>query len=117
MSLLPDQSKLIELAKAKMPYGKFKGRFLIDLPEHYIVWYKQKGFPKGKYQILCYNCNMAKAIQEKPTVIIANTIPGKGVSFMEDKFEWHGKPPKHEEAVKALKELRTLGGKIESEHE
>ena len=48
MSLLPDQSKLIELAKAKMPYGKFKGRFLIDLPEHYIVWYKQKGFPKGK---------------------------------------------------------------------
>ncbi|WP_339660117.1 DUF3820 family protein [Croceibacter atlanticus] len=48
MSLLPDQSKLIELAKAKMPYGKFKGRFLIDLPEHYIIWYKQKGFPKGK---------------------------------------------------------------------
>ncbi len=48
MSLLPDQSKLIELAKAKMPYGKFKGRFLIDLPEYYIVWYKQKGFPKGK---------------------------------------------------------------------
>ena len=48
MSLLPDQSKLIELAKAKMPYGNFKGRFLIDLPEHYIVWYKQKGFPKGK---------------------------------------------------------------------
>tara|TARA_R110002020_G_scaffold8674_2_gene34680 strand:- start:66883 stop:67110 length:228 start_codon:yes stop_codon:yes gene_type:complete len=48
LSLLPDQSKLIELAKAKMPYGKFKGRFLIDLPEHYIIWYKQKGFPKGK---------------------------------------------------------------------
>jgi hypothetical protein len=48
LSLLPDQSKLIELAKAKMPYGKFKGRFLIDLPEYYIVWYKQKGFPKGK---------------------------------------------------------------------
>jgi uncharacterized protein (DUF3820 family) len=48
LSLLPDQSKLIELAKAKMPYGKFKDRFLIDLPEHYIVWYKQKGFPKGK---------------------------------------------------------------------
>lgn len=48
MSLLPDQTKLIELAKAKMPYGKFKGRYLVDLPEHYIVWYKQKGFPKGK---------------------------------------------------------------------
>jgi hypothetical protein len=48
LSLLPDQTKLIELAKAKMPYGKFKGRYLVDLPEHYIVWYKQKGFPKGK---------------------------------------------------------------------
>lgn len=62
-------------------------------------------------------CNQAKAIQEKPTMIIANTIPGKGVSFMEDKFEWHGKPPKQEEAKKALHELRTLGGKIISEYE
>jgi uncharacterized protein (DUF3820 family) len=32
----------------RMPYGKYKGRFLIDLPEHYIVWYHNKGFPKGK---------------------------------------------------------------------
>mgnify|MGYP000287396451 FL=1 len=32
----------------RMPYGKYKGRFLIDLPEHYIVWYRNKGFPKGK---------------------------------------------------------------------
>lgn len=31
-----------------MPYGKFKGRHLIDLPEHYIVWYNNKGFPEGK---------------------------------------------------------------------
>jgi transketolase len=59
----------------------------------------------------------AKAIHENPTVIIANTIPGKGVSFMENKFEWHGKPPNAEEAKKALHELRTLGGKIKSEHE
>lgn len=51
-------------------------------------------------------CNMAKAIQEKPTIIIAHTIPGKGVSFMENKFEWHGKPPKPEEARMALKELK-----------
>jgi len=62
-------------------------------------------------------CNQAKAIHQKPTVIIAHTIPGKGVSFMENKFEWHGKPPKPEEAKQALVELRTLGGKIESEHE
>ena len=45
---MQDKQFLIDLAKTKMPYGKFKGRFLIDLPEHYIVWYNAKGFPKGK---------------------------------------------------------------------
>lgn len=59
----------------------------------------------------------AEAIYEKPTVIIAHTVPGKGVDFMEGKFEWHGKPPKADEAKVALKELRTLQGKIRSEHE
>lgn len=59
----------------------------------------------------------AKAVHENPTVIIAQTIPGKGVDFMENKFEWHGKPPNAAEAKKALHELRTLGGKIKSEHE
>jgi len=59
----------------------------------------------------------AKAVYEKPTVIIAHTIPGKGVSFMERKYEWHGMPPTKEQARAALKELRTLGGKIKSEHE
>jgi len=44
-----NQQHLLEiLANAKMPYGKFKGKHLIDLPEHYIVWYNNKGFPKGK---------------------------------------------------------------------
>ncbi|SNR46000.1 hypothetical protein SAMN06265371_103226 [Lutibacter agarilyticus] len=44
-----NQQHLLEiLANAKMPYGKFKGKYLIDLPEHYIVWYNNKGFPKGK---------------------------------------------------------------------
>ncbi|MGA3150271.1 MAG: transketolase [Candidatus Saccharimonadales bacterium] len=62
-------------------------------------------------------CNMAKAIVEKPVMIIAHTIPGEGVDFMEYDFHWHGKPPDHEEAIKALKELRTLGGRIRSEHE
>lgn len=61
--------------------------------------------------------NEAKAIFEKPTVIIAHTIPGKGVDFMEGHFEWHGKPPNPEEAKKALHELRTLQGKIRSEHQ
>ena len=61
--------------------------------------------------------NEAKAIYEKPTVIIAHTIPGKGVSFMEGDYTWHGKPPSSEEAKRALSELRTLEGQIKSEHE
>jgi uncharacterized protein (DUF3820 family) len=42
------QHELEKLANIIMPFGKFKGRHLIDLPEHYIVWYNNKGFPKGK---------------------------------------------------------------------
>ena len=38
---------LIKLAHAKMPFGKYKDRYLIDLPEYYVVWYNNKGFPKG----------------------------------------------------------------------
>jgi len=69
------------------------------------------------FQEIVSAADEAKAIYEKPTVIIAHAIPGKGVSFMERQFEWHGKPPNKEEAKKALAELRTLGGKIQSEHE
>ncbi|WP_296314820.1 DUF3820 family protein [Winogradskyella sp. UBA3174] len=39
---------LIELAHYKMPFGKYKDRYLVDVPEYYYVWYRQKGFPKGK---------------------------------------------------------------------
>ncbi|MBL6875404.1 MAG: DUF3820 family protein [Chitinophagales bacterium] len=39
---------LEELVQSKMPYGKYKGRVLCDLPEYYLVWYHSKGFPKGK---------------------------------------------------------------------
>lgn len=59
----------------------------------------------------------ARAIFEKPVCIIAHTIPGLGVSFMEKDFTWHGKPPNKEEAQKALDELRTLQGRIMSEHQ
>jgi transketolase len=59
----------------------------------------------------------AKAIYEKPTVIIAHTIPGKGIKEIEFDYLWHGKPPIQEEAKKFLAELRTLKGKIKSEHE
>lgn len=72
-------------------------------------------------------CNEAKAIYEKPVMIIAHTIAGKGVDWMEYDFRWHGNPPgtqelpgdpaKKEQAKSALEELRTLRGKIKSEHE
>ena len=72
--------------------------------------------------------NEAKSITGKPTVIIANTVPGKGVDFMERDYLWHGAPPGKvkndpdapepaKQASEALKQLRTLGGKIKSEHE
>ena len=56
---------------------------------------------------------VAKSVFDQPSVIIANTIPGKGVHEFERKPEWHGKAPNAEEAEAALKELRTLGGKID----
>ncbi len=61
--------------------------------------------------------NLAKSISDKPTVIIAHTIPGRGVKEFERDYHWHGKPPNKEEADMAIKELRTLGGKIKSEHQ
>lgn len=70
-------------------------------------------------------CSMARAIVEKPVVIIAHTIPGKGVDYMEYDYHWHGipvglgdvagAPPKDKQASIALKELRSLRGKIENE--
>lgn len=69
----------------------------------------------------------AKSIHQKPTLIIAHVIPGKGVDYMENRFEWHGNPPgavdvkgappKGEQGKVALNKLRTLGGRIKSEHE
>ncbi len=71
--------------------------------------------------------NEAKAIYEKPTVIIAHTIAGKGVDYMENDYKWHGNPPgimdmpgepsKQEQVRLALRQLRTLEGRIESEHQ
>ncbi len=58
----------------------------------------------------------AKAIVEKPTVIIAHTIPGKGIKEIEYDYRWHGNPPNKEQEEKWLKELRTMKGKIESGH-
>lgn len=72
-------------------------------------------------------CDQAKAVADRPTVIIAHTIPGKGVDYMEYDFRWHGtppgisdipgSPPKKDQAKVALQELRTLKQTIKSEHE
>lgn len=48
MNLDENQEFLLELANTKMPFGKYAGRYLIDLPEAYVLWFKDKGFPKGK---------------------------------------------------------------------
>lgn len=72
-------------------------------------------------------CETSKTIHDQPTLILAHTIPGKGVDYMENDYKWHGsppgvsdmpgEPPKAEQVKLALKQLRTLGGKIRSEHE
>jgi transketolase len=62
-------------------------------------------------------CLEARTIYEKPTLIIAHTIPGMGVDFMENDFKWHGSPPNKQQAALALNELRTLRGQITSEHQ
>ena len=69
-------------------------------------------------------CNEAKAIVEKPVLLIAHTIPGKGVEYMEGDYRWHGSPPGKVETDRtpspamqgkeALKQLRTLDGKIDN---
>lgn len=68
-------------------------------------------------------CSQAKAVYEKPTCIIAHTIPGKGVDFMQYDFRWHGydlasdKTEQQRDYRRALEKLRTLNGQIRSEHE
>jgi transketolase len=62
-------------------------------------------------------CGEADAVYEKPVVIIAHTIPGKGIRAIERDYRWHGKPPSKEEAKEFLHELRTMEGKIASEHQ
>jgi uncharacterized protein len=48
MDILPDKEYLLKFANVKMPFGKYAGRLLIDLPEPYVVWFRQKGFPEGE---------------------------------------------------------------------
>lgn len=52
MDLTEQHKILMQLVTMKMPYGKYKGRVLCDLPEPYLVWFRQKGFPEGKIGVL-----------------------------------------------------------------
>lgn len=61
-------------------------------------------------------CDEAKAVVEKPTLIIARTIPGKGVPEIEYDYRWHGKPPTKEEATRFMKELRSGAGRVPHEY-
>ena len=47
----PDREFLVKLAKAKMPFGKYKDRYVIDLPEYYLVWFNRNGYPKGQWGV------------------------------------------------------------------
>jgi len=47
-NIFADSEALLKLANMKMPFGKYAGRYLVDLPENYVLWFKQKGFPKGE---------------------------------------------------------------------
>jgi transketolase len=88
-------------------------------------WYVQE-IDGHNMQEISDAINKAKAVADKPSVIIALTIPGKGVKEFERDYRWHGNPPglgptdkipKDKQGEVALNELRTLGGKIRSEHE
>ena len=49
---ISDSKVLLEIVSTKMPFGRYEGTLICDLPENYIVWFKQKGFPKGRLGIL-----------------------------------------------------------------
>ena len=68
--LTPDPEFLLELAHATMPFGKYAGRLLIDLPEPYVVWFRQKGFPGGKL-----GKQIETVTSSKPTASSTSSIP------------------------------------------
>jgi uncharacterized protein (DUF3820 family) len=54
-----DPSILIEIVNVRMPFGKFKGRLICDLPIEYLLWMRDRGFPKGRLGELMANvCEM-----------------------------------------------------------
>ena len=57
----PDPNVLVEIARTKMPFGRYAGRCLIDLPEPYLVWFSRQGFPKGRLGMLLATLSEIKA--------------------------------------------------------
>ena len=80
MEIIPDKQKLIELAHYRMPFGKYKGRYLIDLPEAYLVWFKRKGFPDGKLGFLLKSMYEIKVNGLEPLIrqVQKDFLPKKG---------------------------------------
>ena len=64
----PDPNHLIELANYKMPFGKYKGEFLVNIPEAYYVWFQQKGFPEGKLGNMMREMNEIKINGLEPLI-------------------------------------------------
>lgn len=64
----PDPKHLIELANYKMPFGKYKGRYLVDIPEPYYTWFRQRGFPEGKLGRLMTEMNEIKINGLEPLI-------------------------------------------------
>jgi Uncharacterized protein conserved in bacteria len=82
--MVPDEKYLLKLVRARMPFGKYQGQLLIDLPEAYIVWFAQKGFPKGSLG------DMLKSVYE----IKLNGLEGLLEPLREGNMSTvHGRPP------------------------
>lgn len=63
-----DPKVLIELANYRMPYGKYKGRYLVALPEAYLTWFSRKGFPEGKLGLLLQQMHEIKVNGLEPLI-------------------------------------------------
>ncbi len=61
MEIGPDKEVLIKLVTMRMPFGKYKGQLLCDIPENYLIWYQNKGFPPGKLGEYLANVLVIKA--------------------------------------------------------
>lgn len=93
--------EIMPLGSLKEKYDAF-GWHAVDVDGH-------------NYQHILDAIEEARRVTDKPSVIVARTIPGKGVSFMENNYTWHGKAPNEKELKQALAELQTIRLQIEND--